>query len=226
MAAKKKASAVDPKMAVLMAIANDPNGFQYVSQAEGGPLVADSLIEVNTTMLDPNDNTKAAARLTDAGRAYITANGTAPIAASEPVAEASGYEILTNAVPPISQRGNKGGGAKTQYPFDKMEVGNSFFVPVSDKHTDPAKTLASTVSAANNRYSEDTGEKKSVTRAKRGPKNKAVRDAAGEKVKETVEISVKKQTRKFILRKIEAGKKYGDWTAPADGALISRVEVK
>jgi hypothetical protein len=225
MAKGPKKNAPDPKLAVLTAIANDPNGFQYVSQAEGGPLVADGLIEVNTTMLDPSDNTKAAARLTDAGRAYVGANGSAP-AASEPVVEASPYAILTNAVPPISKRGNKGGGAKTQYPFDKMEVGNSFFVPVSDKHTDPAKTLASTVSAANNRYSEDTGEKKTVTRAKRGPKNKAIRDAAGEKVKETVDVAVKKQTRKFILRKIEAGKKYGDWVAPADGALISRVEVK
>jgi hypothetical protein len=229
----KKPKATDTKLALLMAIANDPNGFQYLSREQGEPLlaatsqgqVANDLVEINNMQVDPNDNTKVAARLTDAGRAYIGANGSAP-AASEPVAEASPYAILTNAVPPISKRGNKGGGAKTQYPFDKMEVGNSFFVPVSEKHTDPSKTLASTVSAANNRYSEDTGEKKTVTRAKRGAKNKAVRDAAGNKVQETVEIAVKKQTRKFILRKVEAGKKYGDWTPDTNGALITRVEVK
>jgi hypothetical protein len=109
------------------------------------------------------------------------------------------------------------------YPFDSLEVGQSFFVPVSEKHPDPVKTLGSTVSSANMRYAEETGEHKTVNRAKRGEDRKALLDASGNKIMEQVSIPVYKHTRKFSIRGVEAGKSYGSWIAPATGALIARV---
>lgn len=223
MAPKKKAStpAVNTELLNTINTANASGGVYYVSQADGKPLADAGLIEVNTAMLDGEG--KAAARLTDAGRAALAGNPNAPAAAAAEVK--SPFAVITGAVLPESKRGNKAG-APTQYPFDQLEIGQSFFVPKSEKHPDPVKTLGSTVSSANQRYAEETGQVKSVTRTKRGEKNKAVLDANGQKVKETVNVPVMKYNRKFSIRSVEAGKTYGSWTAPADGALIARVAVE
>ena len=222
MAKKAKSVSASLNLSLLAEIvaATVAGGFVYVTQTDAVPLRDHNppLIIVNGGLLDPNDNTKAAAKATPEGIAMV--NGTRTTEAST-----FPYAVIANAVLPPSKRGNKGGGAPTQYPFDKMEIGQSFFVPVSDKHPDPVKTLGSTVSSANQRFSEPTGETKSVVRTKRGDGNKAVNDAAGNKVKETVTVPVKRQIRKFSIRAVEAGKKYGDWTAPSDGALIARVAV-
>ncbi len=200
-----------------------------VTQAEGKPLLDNdpALIEVNTG--DVVDG-KALVRLTPAGQAMVV-SASAPVVggpSSGPVASnGSKYEVISGAALPPSKRGNKGGGgAPVQYPFDQMEIGQSFFVPVSEKHPDPVKTLGSTVSSANMRYATDTGAKKTVTRAKRGPKNRAVLNPDGTKQMETVDVPVYKHTRKFSIRPVKAGVQYGGWTAPADGALIARVELK
>jgi hypothetical protein len=211
---------------LLSAIVNAFNtgAVYFVTQAEATPLLQNdpALIEVNPSMLDPNDNTKAAARPTDAGRELAAKKGKSAVTNTETPAATPAFEIITGAALPPSKRGGRGG-APTQYPFDKMEVGQSFFVPVSEKHPDPVKTLGSTVSSANHRYAEPTGEKKTVTRTKRGAGNKAMKDEAGNKIKESVTIDVLKFTRKFSIRKVEKGKAYGEWTAPNDGALIARV---
>ena len=188
----------------------------YVSQAVGEPLLKDKLIQVDTSKL--NDKNEAAAVLTEAGKKALGSEAKAE--ASTPATQ---FAIITNAVPPASKRGNHlGGGAPAKYPFASMEVGNSFFVPVSADLPDPVKTLGSTVSNANAKYAKPTGETKQVERTKRGEGNKAVLDANGNKVRETVTVEVKKQERKFIIRGVEKGKTYGGWVADADGALISR----
>lgn len=214
--AKKK---LDTKL--LSAIAAAPGGFAYVSQADALPFLPPAsdpaLIEVNTAMLDPSDPGKAAARLSEAGKAML--NGAANPAVETPTPT---FDIITNAVLPPSKRGNRGGGAKTIYPFDAMEVGSSFFVPVSAKHKDPLKQLGSTVSSANHKYAVKTGEQKVVERTKRGLKNKALLNPDGTKIKESVTIDVLKQTRHFTIRKVESGKPYGEWIAPSDGVLIAR----
>lgn len=208
---------------LLAAIASAPEGFLYVSQTEAAPLLGQdpAMIEVNTNMLDPNDNTKAAARVTEAGKALVASksNGSTPTNEAPPMEQ---FAIITGAVLPPSKRGNRGGGAPTKYPFDKLEVGQTFFVGKSDEHPNPLKTLGSTVSSANNRYAEKTTETKQVERTKRGAGNKAVKNADGSNVKESVTVPVMKFTRKFSIRAVEAGKSYGAWTAPADGVLIGR----
>lgn len=200
------------------------NGF--VSKDDGLPLLNANppLIEVNVENVNADGH--AQARLTEAGQAFLTAN---PVKAAADLAtapaKASPYAVIRNAVLPPSKRGNGGGGAPTQYPFDTMEIGESFFVPVSEKHADPVKTLGSTVSSANLRFAIKTTETKQVNRAKRGEGNKAVKDASGNKIMETVTVPVYKHTKKFSIRKVEKGIKYGDWVAPADGALIARVNL-
>lgn len=202
-------------VALLHAIAN--GSVLRVTQEEGIPLIHQNLIEVNEG--DIVDG-KAAVRLTQEGFNMINVES-APVH-SNGAAVAANYAIISNAALPAAKRGGRGG-APVQYPFDALEPGQSFFVPVSSKHNNPVKTLGSTVSSANMRYSVETGETKSVERTKRGDGNKAVVDAQGNKIREMVTVPVRKQTRKFSIRPVKAGVTYGGWTAESDGALIARV---
>lgn len=196
----------------------------YVGQVQGQPMLAHNppLIEINTALTDPNDNSKVACRATPAAADYLSANYNN----GGPVNTPSQYAVITNAqLPPPKKRGNsEGSGAPTKYPFATLEVGQSFFSANSEhKKGDAVKGLGSTVSAQNDKYSEPTGEMKTVTRAVRDPQTKKAKlNPDGSKVTETVQLPVKKYNRKFTIRPVEAGKTYGGWTAPADGALIAR----
>ena len=214
----KKATVTGPNASVIAALkAIDSTG--RATKEVGEPLLKQGLIEVNT-----NDVVEglAAARLTDTGKAAIMDKVASTSTASTEVA--SSFAIITDAILPASKRGNRlGSGAPAKYPFATMELGNSFFVPGTDKMPNPLKTLGSTVAVQNHRYSEPTGEVKKVERTKRGPKNRAVLDANGNKVREVVDKNLRKPVRKFSIRGVEKGVAYGNWTAPVDGALIARV---
>jgi hypothetical protein len=196
---------------------------KFLSAAQGNAMVMHNppLIEVNTTMLDPTDNTKAAVRATLAATAYLTIN-TSPVTA---VASSSNYALISNAVLPApKKRGNSfGSGAPTKYPFADMTVGSSFFSANSEHAKgDALKALGSTVSSQNRKYATETGETKTQKRAKRDEDNKAILDADGNKIIEIVTLPVLKYERKFTIRAVSAGQTYGGWVAPADGALIGR----
>lgn len=185
-----------------------------VSQADGLPLLTHSppLIEVNTNDVDAEG--KALVRATSDGMSMI-----APVAVNETeTSNGSQFEVITNAVLPARKRLGRAAGT-SMYPFDKLDIGGSFFVAGADK----VKKLASTISAQNMKYAEKTGQMKTVERTKRGPGNKAVLDGAGNKVKETATVPEFKFTRKFAMRGVKAGQACGAWVAPADGVLISRV---
>ena len=210
---------------IAIASATAANSFMYVTKDECLPLLTNQppLIEVNTEMLDPNDANKAAARITQAGTNYLrglNVNTTAPVTASS-------FAIMSNIPVPASKKGNfKGSGAPAKYPFDGLEVGQSFFVPASEKVPDPTKTLGSSVSAAQMKYATATGQTKEVERSKRGAGGKAELDAAGNKVMEKKMVPVYKFERKFVIRSIKKGDVLGTWTAENDGALIARVAVE
>lgn len=194
----------------------------YVGQVQGQPMLSHNppLIEINPAMTDPNDNSKVACRALPAAKDYLAA---ATVTAAP---AASAIAVITNAVlPPAKKRGNsEGSGAPAKYPFATLEVGQSFFSPNSDhKKGDAVKGLGSTVSAQNDKYSEPTGEMKTVTRAVRDKTTKkAVLNPDGSKQTETVQLPVKKYSRKFTIRPVVGGQKYGEWIAPADGALVAR----
>lgn len=209
---------------LLRAIANATaaNTVVYVSQADAVPLMNDKLISVDGNQADPNDNTKRAARITDAGVEYLNKQNNKPASTSH-FAVQSGIEL-----PKAQRRGGGGSGAPSKYPFDSMEVGQFFFVANTDvKEGNALKTLSSAVGSANQRFAEDVVENgavkmKTVTRAKRDNKRKAIKDANGKNEMETVTIPVKNFTRKYVVRPVEANKQYGAFKAPADGAVVSR----
>lgn len=196
----------------------------YVGQVQGQPMLAHNppLIEINPAMTDPNDNSKVACRALLAAKDYLSAN----TGNGATVNTQTNYAIITNAVlPAAKKRGNTAGsGAPTKYPFADLEIGGSFFSANTEhKNGDAVKALGSTVSAQNDKYSEPTGEMKTVTRAVRDKQTKkAVLNPDGSKQTETVQLPVKKYNRKFSIRPVIAGQKYGEWVAPADGALIGR----
>lgn len=204
---------------------------KFVSAAEGMPLLQHSprLIDVDQAQVDPTDGSKVACRVTADAAAYL-ANGTA-----KPVnGEASKYAIISNAILPEAKKrgGTSGSGAPTKYPFADMEVGHSFFSANSEHAKgDAVKALGSTISSQNRKYAtqktDEAGKPlvKSITRAVRDKKtHKALLNADGTKQEETVDLPVLDYARKFTIRPVEAGKVYGGWTAPADGALVARVK--
>lgn len=220
--AKSKTEVVTIDKALLKKVIDGE--VQFLSPAEGNAFVVHQppLIEVNVSMLDPKDNTKAAVRATPAGHAYLAAN---PVAAAAP-AVAGNYALISNAVlPEPKKRGNTfGSGAPTKYPFADMPLGSSFF-SANTEHAkgDAVKALGSTVSSQNRKYAIETEQTKTQRRAKRNDDNELILDANGNKIIEVVTLPVLKYERKFTIRAVEAGKTYGGWTAPADGALIGRV---
>lgn len=225
----KVVSHIDHELLHKVVTATDAGQIVYLSAAEGQGMAAHNppLIEVNTSMLDPNDSTKAAVRATAHAKVHLAehaqvaqTNGAAPH-----TVEAPKYEIITNAVlPEARKRGNPAGsGAPTKYPFADMPVGASFFSADSEhKNGDALKALGSTVSSQNRKFAEETGETKTVTRAVRDEDNKAKLDANGKKITEKVTLPVLKYNRKFTIRAVKAGQKCGEWVAPAAGALIAR----
>lgn len=194
----------------------------YVGQVVGAEMLAKGLIEVNTAVLNPADGTEALCRSTPAADDYLAEPATD---AAKP---AGNYAILKNvALPAAKRRGNpSGNGAPTKYPFESMEVGDTFFSANSEhKKGDAVKALGSTISSQNKKYSSETGETKTVTRAIRDNKtHKAVLNADGSKQTETVQLPVLEYSRKFTIRPVEGGVAYGSWTAPENGALIARVK--
>ena len=176
-------------------------------------------IEVNTQITDDNGN--VAARATAEGIEYSVKNapkGNKPVAATP-----SQFALISGAVPPPTKRGG-GSGAPAKYPFDQMDVNISFFVADGEVTSgDAVKSLQSSVASVNAENTRGTGEMETVTRTKRGEGNKAVLDAAGNKVKETIQREKREPVKKWTVRPVKSGVEYGGWKAPANGALVTRV---
>jgi hypothetical protein len=215
---------------VLKAIANATaaSAVFYVSQADGLPLVQHNppLITVDVNSKDPSDASKVAAKLTDAGAQLLASQGQN----NEHTKPVHNYSVQSGGlVLPKTERKGFGGGAPTKYPFETMQVGDYFFVPNSDvEKGDAFKTMSSAVGSANQRFAEDVVENgviktKQVERAKRGPDHKAIKGPDGKNEKETVTVNEKRFTKKFVCRAVKKGVEYGNWTAPDDGAVITRV---
>lgn len=104
-------------------------------------------------------------------------SGNVAEAKAKGVPTVSKFEIEANIPLPTKTRGTR----KSAFPFDALEIGQSFFVPNDNfKSGDAAKSLASTVNNANKQHSEETGEMK-LNRKKR-------------------EVPATRQLRQFIVR--------------------------
>lgn len=94
----------------------------------------------------------------------------------------TGFELETGVPMPAANRGS----GESKYPFDAMEVNQSFHVPATDARPKPARALASVVSSATARYA--TPDPKGATR-----KNKSGK---------TVPVMV--EQRKYVIRTVGA----------------------
>lgn len=93
------------------------------------------------------------------------------------------------------------------YPFSKLNVGDSFLIPVSDQTPEPWNSLTSTVSSANRRYSKDD------------PSGAVKKNRDGKMVPKLV------YERKFKLKRVAKGDTYKNGRVEAaSGARIFRIQ--
>jgi hypothetical protein len=101
------------------------------------------------------------------------------------------FEIETGIAVPKTTRGGK---RESAYPFNKLEVGQSFFIPASEKHPEPEKSLASTISGATKRYDVPDLDENGVQKTK---------EINSPKTQEKRTVLATKHTRTFIIRAAE-----------------------
>ena len=112
---------------------------------------------------------------------------------------ASGYVIEDIAVEVVSKR-RGGGRAGVSYPFDTLQVGQSFVVPATEKKPNPVKSMASSITAANARYATP------LTNEDGSPKMKTITvPRTGEKR----DVQATQLVRKFTVVACEGGARVG-----------------
>jgi len=189
-AGKKTAATAVVVIGLAEIVAAGANGM-FVPESVYAPLVEAGLVEINPAMTD--DNGYVATRATQAGIESLDSGATvgnnATSEATSATAETGKTEKVKTMfkiedsipVPTISGRGRGG----NVYPFDQLEVGQSFFVANDESKPNAAKSLASTVSSATARYAVPAEDGSTKTNKK------------GEVVPVMVE------TRKFVVRSVE-----------------------
>jgi hypothetical protein len=238
-------------MSLLSAIvaATKANSYVFVSDADSAPLVNYNGGGENALIaLDPigarNEEGKIAAKATARGVAMVDgstgavpfggATGPATVPASTPAStSAPKFNIVAVA---LGEKPKRAGGrtvGESKYDFDKLPAPTpeqaaaktwpSFFVPATEKQPDPAKSLSSTVNGAQKRLFGKVVGQETVTRAKRGNGRgaKAMLDAAGNKIMETVTVDKYDYSGKLTIFPITDG---APWGFPGQsGAAIARI---
>lgn len=161
--------------------ATQGNSFVYTAQADYEPLVAAGHVEINPGMV--NETGSVATRATATGIQYMAdannnaatgstneqsvagsdaAAGGAALSAAQPAAAPAGSGFVIASVP-LPTRKSERAGRSSSYPFDALEVGQSFFVPATEAKPNPRKSLASTVSSATRRFATKTDRTRNIT---------------------------------------------------------------
>lgn len=126
--------------------------FTYTIPLQHSQLVKDGMVEVNPEITDPNGK-GIATRATQAGIDAVKAWNESQTSTQTEALKTSGkFEFVIEDGVPMPKVTHGNGGGNSIYPFDKLDVNQSFFVPNNEKHPNIAKALASTVSNANLRY--------------------------------------------------------------------------
>lgn len=165
-------------------VAAGANGT-FAAEKDVKPLAAELLVEINPTAKDATGN--VAVRALQKGIdlvATVPTNGDNGAAAGASTAPVSKFVIEDNVPVPEATRAAR----EATYPFDALQKGQSFFVPNTEAKPDAAKSLASTVSSANLRYSKDDLTAAPVKNRKTGAMQPA-----------------KVYERKFVVRSVEGG---------------------
>lgn len=172
----------------------------YVAEKVAAPLVSAGLAEQNPDM--KNDAGELATRATADGiAAYPVADAGSQTEAPAAVPTSKPSFAIAEVEMPASKRAGRSGSAS--YPFEHLAVGQSFFVPATTKRPNPAKQLGSTVTSANERFSEEVA---GETRTNRKGNT----------------VPVTRQLRKFEIRHMVDGAAWGAEHAGVEGAGIWR----
>lgn len=177
-------------------------GGAYLTQAEGQAAVDAGFATVDTSNVKGDT---ALVSLTDAGNAEIAADAASK---EKPVFEIDDYAPTV----PAKKRGGKRG---SKYPFESLEVGKSFHVPISKDMPNPVSALASSLTGARRKFATPVldNEGKPVMEAvkvktyAKDATGKRIKDASGKFVvsgETTVQRPKVTQTRDFYV--VEAQK--------------------
>lgn len=204
---KKERAAVTARgVDLLKLIASAPEGFLMLTQDEGAAIVSDGLAVVDASNIVGDT---AAVSLTDKGKAMLEDTSTVTV---ETVAS-SGFEIDTDVAVPtdVTRKAREDG-----YPFAKLEIGQSFHVPLKtgEDHDKLWGRISSSASGARSKFAVPTGEKEEVTvkTFKKDENGKFVKDENGKRipVSENVEVRDKKSlVRDFKVAKVDSTDKRG-----------------
>lgn len=167
-----------------------------LTQEEGLELVNNGYAQVDTSVADGNT---AKVTLTEAGQAALGASDNSG---------GSNFEIEDNVpIPQNSVRRGRTGG----YPFEQLQVNQSFHVPAKadEEPSAVAARLQSSVSGARARFAEETGEQETYTvkTYKRNPDGSFVKDENGKRVVESETEGTRpkmRATRDFTVKAVDA----------------------
>ena len=126
----------------LMTASKTDLGYTFLKPAQYKPVVKDDHCQINEAI--KNAEGMIACAITPSGIAFL-----ASLDAPKP-ANVSTFAIKTAPIPVTKRAG--GAGRPSKYPFEKLEVGQYFFVPDTAKQPEPAKSLGSVVNSANHKY--------------------------------------------------------------------------
>lgn len=116
------------------------------------------------------------------------------------------FAIVSFTLPEAVRAAGGGLGPRPEtYPFSKLEVGQAFFIPATAEKPNPAKSYASTVASATERYAEADTTQPQVANRKGAM------------------VHPKKYERKFAIRPIADGKEFGAAYAGKAGAAVGRI---
>lgn len=209
-------------MEVLRNVADgtNKNELVYTHPSVHAAMVTQGLVEVNPGMV--NDKGELATRPTPAGMAKLSevqqtnAQTTETNPSTGPQGAKPSFTVAANVPVPTVKRGGRSG---TLYPFDSLEVGQSFFVAATNDKPNPAKSLASTVSSATMRYANEKGTREVQEKDAEG--NKVFADAE-KKVPKMITVPAYETTREFVARSVEDGAPWGQ--AGVKGAGVWRTK--
>lgn len=160
----KKLTAGDKSLlaVIIAAMANADAPFHMATAAEVKNLLDNDMVEVNNEITDGD---KVAVRATEKGMAEAPApstnEGSKTMTDTNTAAApaASSFALIEGAVLPEGRAPR----TSSVYPFETMNVGQSFFVPATEDKPNPAKSLASTISSANKRFSKEGADGRKFT---------------------------------------------------------------
>lgn len=121
----------------------------YMTQEEGGALHAAGLIAVDLNQCAPMNSAAYLAQLTATGQQWLANQAVA-------VPAQTSFEIDSNVPFTAAKRGKAAGKTASIYPFDRLEIGQSFHVCPSASMVEPHKDMVGATSAANKRWSKKT----------------------------------------------------------------------